>query len=187
MSNCEVAGTAAWSPSIGYRLRQLGSRVRYAVQGALFRASMWMLPDDNYQRFARREFIAAGYDPSEKDGPNRWIQDNVLDMLRVMSMQGHSGSSAPFLSGYFNKLSRFEPLTPITGDASEWVDVGDGMWQNARLSSVFKEADGRAYRYDGRVFREPSGACFTNGDSRVYIEFPYVPTREYVDVPKSAD
>jgi hypothetical protein len=185
MSECEMAISSG--PSFSWRLRRIADRCWYAIQGALFRASMWMLPEDNYIRFARREFIAAGYDPSEKDGPNRWIQDNVLDMLRVMGMQGHSGSSAPFLSGYFNKLSRFEPLTPLTGDDSEWYQPMDGTWQNMRLSSVFKDGDGKAYRYDGRVFREPNGCCYTNGNSRVFIEFPYTPAQEYVDVPESTD
>lgn len=184
--NESVAATKFVPPFV-WRLREVGRRFRDAIQRALFRASMWLIPDDNYQSHARREFVAAGYDPEEKSGPNFWIQENVLDMLRVMSMQGHSGSSAPFLSNYFNKLSRFEPLTPLKGDESEWVEVGPQVWQNARLSSVFKDADGRAYRYDGRVFREPDGCCFTSGESRVYIEFPYTPTREYVDVPKASD
>lgn len=157
------------------------------IRDRLFRAAMAMVEDSRYLEHARREFLAAGYDPNEKDGPNRWIQDNLLDLLRVMAMQGHSGFSASYLTGAFEKLSRFEPMTPLKGDESEWVDVGDQMWQNNRLSSVFKEKDGRAYRYDGRVFREPDGCCFTNGDSRVYIDFPYTPTREYVDVPKARE
>jgi len=48
---------------------------------------------------------------------------------------------------------------------------------------VFKDADGRAYDIDGRVFREPNGCCYTSSDSRVYITFPYRPKTEYVDVP----
>lgn len=181
---CEAV---AYRPTLADRIKWAGERLRRWVRGRLFRAAMAMVEDNNYLRHARREFLAAGYDLDEKDGPDRWIQDGLLDLLRVMSMQGHSGFSASYLTGAFEKLSRFEPITPLKGDESEWIEVGPQVFQNCRLSSVFKEKDGRAYRYDGRVFREPDGCCFTNGDSRVYIEFPYTPTREYVDVPKAAE
>lgn len=182
----EALTAVSYKPTLTMRAREFAYRAKCWLRDRLFRAAMAMVEEDNYVRHARRELVAAGYDLNEKGGPNRWIQDNLLDLLRVMSMQGHSGFSAAYLTGAFAKLSRFEPMTPLKGDESEWVEVGPSVWQNARLSSVFKEADGRAYRYDGRVFREPDGCCFTNGDSRVFIDFPYVPAQEYVDVPKSA-
>ena len=58
----------------------------------------------------------------------------------------------------------------------------EGRWQNIRCSHVFKDGDGRAYDSTGRIFREPNGCCYTSRDSRVYIEFPYTPKREYVEV-----
>ena len=133
---------------------------------------------------AKREFLALGYKPidEEEDGPNKWIQKNVLELLRVFSKQRHSGSSAPYCVELFKKLSMFEPLGPLTGEDHEWCEVGDGMWQNKRCSRVFKDEDGRAYDIEGRIFREPSGCCYTNRDSRVYVDFPYTPKSEYVDV-----
>jgi hypothetical protein len=85
----------------------------------------------------------------------------------------------------FEKVARFEPLTPLTGDDDEWMEVGDGMFQNIRCSHVFKNKDG-AYDIDGRIFREPNGSCYTNGKSRVPVTFPYTPSREYVDVEERA-
>lgn len=136
------------------------------------------------ERHALREFKAAGYPPIAEcgDGPDKWIQENVIELLRVFSEQGHSGSSAPYCIRMFEKLANFEPLVPLTGADDEWNEVSGGVWQNNRCSHVFKEADGRAYDMDGRIFRQPDGCCFTNRDSRVYITFPYTPTREYVDV-----
>lgn len=139
----------------------------------------------NGELHAMREFKAAGYiplDQPQEDGPNKWIQENVLELLRVFAKQGHSGFSAPYCIEMFRKLAMFEPLVPLQGTDDEWNDVGDGFWQNNRCSHVFKGADGRAYDIDGRIFREPDGCCYTNRDSRVYITFPYTPTREYVDV-----
>ena len=82
----------------------------------------------------------------------------------------------------FSDLGRFQPLTPLQGTPDEWNECASGVWQNNRCSHVFKDADGRAYDIDGRIFREPNGCCYTNRESRVYVQFPYTPTREYVDV-----
>jgi hypothetical protein len=184
MSDSTVQAVA-WKPPMFWRVKDAWSRLRGFVQYRLFRAAMAMQEDGNMIQHAKRELLAAGYDPNQKEeDPDKWIQQNLLDLLRVMSMQGHSGFSAGYLVSTFEKLARFQPLVPLKGDDSEWVEVCPQVWQNNRSSNVFKDADGRAYQYDGRVFREPSGACFTNGDSRVYITFPYVPTREYVDVPE---
>ena len=136
-----------------------------------------------YREHAVRELTAIGYKMDEtEEGPNKWIVENLFELLDVFSEQGHSGSSAPYCANMFKKLALFEPLCPLTGEDHEWREVGEGIWQNKRCSHVFKESDGSAYDIDGRIFREPSGACYTNRDSRVYITFPYTPTRVYVDV-----
>jgi len=138
----------------------------------------------NLIEHAKREFLAAGYKPidEEEDGLNKRIQENILELLRVFSEQGHSGSSAPHCVGMFKKLAMFEPLCPLTGEEHEWNEVGEGVWQNSRCSHVFKEKDGKAYDMNGRIFRGPNGCCYSSKDSRVYIDFPYTPHREYVDV-----
>ena len=136
----------------------------------------------NYRSHAERELRAIGYDLGEKDGPNRWIMDNLFELLEVFSKQGHSGSSAPYCIGVFSKLASFAPLAPLTGADDEWVEVGPDVWQNNRCSHVFKE-NGAAYDSTGRIFREPNGCCYQNSDSRVPVTFPYTPTIEYVDRP----
>ena len=138
---------------------------------------------------AKREFKAVGYiplDQPQEDGPNKWIQENVLELLDVFSKQGHSGFSAPYCISTFKKLASLEPLGPLTGADDEWTEVVDGrMLQNNRCGHVFKDSkDGQAYDIEGRIFREPNGCCFTSRDSRVPITFPYTPTSEYVDVPE---
>lgn len=135
---------------------------------------------------ALREFRAAGYTPldqPQEDGPNKWMQESVLELIRVFSKQGHSGMSAGYCIEMFCKLAKFEPLVPLQGTDDEWNEVSDEIWQNNRCSHVFKGADGRAYDINGRIFREPNGCCYTGYGSRVYVTFPYVPTSEYVDVP----
>lgn len=125
--------------------------------------------------------------PDDKgDEMQKAMNTGLLEILLVFSSQGHSGFSASYATAAIEKLLRFEPLGPLTGEPSEWIEVADGLWQNKRCSRLFKDADGRAYDIDGKVFREPDGGCYTSIDSRVYVEFPYTPKTEYVDVEAAA-
>jgi hypothetical protein len=120
----------------------------------------------------------------EKEEMQDAVGRSVFDVVAVFSLEGHSGFSAAYTVNFIEKALRFDPFSPLQGIDSEWTQVADDMWQNKRLSSVFK--DGiyeRAYDIDGVVYREPSGACYTKGGARNYIEFPYVqPPTKYIDV-----
>ena len=123
------------------------------------------------------------------DEMNEAMSKNVFELLAVFSKQGHSGFSALYAVGLFEKLARFEPLAPLTGADEEWCCVseasGEPMWQNKRASHVFKGGDGQAYDIQAVIYREPSGATFTRGGSRHYVTFPYSPSRKTVQVDAS--
>ena len=109
----------------------------------------------------------------------------LKELILVFSTHGHSGFSASWARQALNKLLAYQPLRPLTGEPEEWMDHGDGVFQNKRCSHVFKQLDrfnGQAYDLDGKVFREPNGSCYTSKDSMVPILFPYTPTTEYIDV-----
>lgn len=130
--------------------------------------------------YAKRELTAVGYDLNDKEeGPNKWMVENVLELLSVFARQGHSGFSAPYCVDLFSKLASYKPLCPLTGEDNEWTEVGENVWQNKRCYSVFKEADGKAYDSNGIVFTDKDGCSYTSRESRVFIEFPYTPTVEY--------
>lgn len=139
----------------------------------------------NLIEHAKAEFKAAGYKPAhlEEGGPNKWIQENILELLTIFSKQGHSGMSASYCISLFAKLANFEPLTPLTGEDDEWEKVGQGCFQNKRCSRVFKDlTDGKEQAYDlyGKVFVSAGGSTYTNSKSRVTVTFPYIPTTQYV-------
>lgn len=124
--------------------------------------------------------------PASTDEMQTLMNQQLRELILVFSTHGHSGFSASYATSALEKLLRFQPLRPLTGESGEWNEVSPDVWQNNRCSHVFKQADrfdGQAYDLDGRVFREPNGACFTNCDSMTPITFPYTPTRVYVDVP----
>lgn len=137
--------------------------------------------ESNIISFARKELeIAFGDDPDEYD---KMLSDSVLKLLKQMDKEGHSGFSAAMTSNLFNKLSRFEPLTPLTGEDSEWtkLDYDDEIkYQNKRCSHVFKRGDGTAYDSNAYVFIDADGCSYTSSDSRKDITFPYTPTVEYI-------
>ena len=137
--------------------------------------------DSNYLKHAKSEWAIAF---PERDEMQDAMGEHVADMVAMFGLEGHSGFSASYARQYIDKALNFEPFSPLTGDDSEWGEPYscDGSRQNKRCSHVFKDADGRAYDINGRVFREADGACFTSKDSRVYVDFPYRPTTEYVDV-----
>ncbi len=143
-----------------------------------------------FRDHALREFEVLGW-PGEEES-QKWICDNVLSLLDVLSKQGHSGSSVYYLLELFDQLAKFKPLSPLTGKDDEWNNVSDmseyKLWQNNRDSEVFKEADGKAYWISGRIFRDPDGGTYTSGDSHVPVEFPWTrPESEIVDVPADTD
>lgn len=170
------------------KLEAMIRHTKNALLELAYRLRLKKRPKGNTVRHAEREFLAAGYiplDQEQEDGPNKWIQENVLELLEVFSRQGHSGFSAPYAVDVFRKLAMHEPLVPLSGADDEWNEVGEGVFQNNRCSHVFKDKDrfnGQAYDINGRIFREPDGACYTSGDSCVPVTFPYTPKREYVDV-----
>lgn len=135
----------------------------------------------NLIEHAKQEFAVLGWDKTDDEMQNQMCED-VLSLLRVFSEQGHSGFSANYALNLFDKLARYQPISPLTGNDNEWVlvDSEDQVYQNKRCSHVFKKGGGQAYDINGRVFIDKDGCAYTNRDSRVPIEFPYTPHTEYV-------
>lgn len=130
--------------------------------------------DCNSVRHAQYELEVIGEKDADKD---------ILAIISLFSMQGHSGFSAGWSNKVISKLLNFEPLCPLTGEDSEWVEVGTNVWQNRRAGNVFKESTTGAYQSDGYVIRQFGGSCYTNFQSRKTVNFPYTPSTEIVDVP----
>ena len=156
----------------------------------------------NYKKHAMNEFKAAGWmteDGTYTDEMQEAICNHVLALLDVFADEGHTGSTAPYTVNLFKRLAMFEPVAPLTGEDWEWNEVGDGVFQNKRMSSVFKQADrfgGQPYWLDGKVFWEwasspniddgkPFKSYFTGRESSVVIDFPWVKPEhsEYVFAP----
>jgi hypothetical protein len=119
----------------------------------------------------------------DSDEMDRAMRNHILKMVEVFSDEGHSGFSAGYALAILSKLLKFEPLTPLTGEDSEWnlVSEIDNLYQNRRCSHVFK-SNGKSYDINGKVFVQENGVSYTSADSKVDITFPYTPKTEYVKV-----
>lgn len=173
-----MAEIALGSP-IGARSPGPFERARFAVSRALYR----LFPGkSNAETYAEAELARLLGDP-DGDEMQLVMNKHLVRMVRVFAREGHSGFSAGYAIACLEKLLRFEPLTPLTGEEDEWNDIsdmhGEPCWQNRRCGRVFRDATG-AYDIEGKVFVDPDGCSYTSRDSRVYITFPYRPHTEIV-------
>jgi len=145
----------------------------------------------NLHYHALNEFYHAGWTDANgkyKGEIQEAICNNVLKLLNVIAEEGHSGFSAQYVIRMFNALSKFQPLTPLTGADTEWHNVseygGNILYQNLRAPNIFKDDSG-AYNIDGKMFWEwvktyddngnpvISKSYYTSYDSRTPVTFPY--------------
>jgi hypothetical protein len=114
----------------------------------------------NLLTFAQDEMRRAGLYDADADYAGE-IPKAVERMISTFAAEGHSGMSAELTLQIFEKVARFKPLTPITSDPSEWMDVseysGGPMWQNRRSPTVFS-TDGGATWYDLDAPKPDDGA-----------------------------
>ena len=99
--------------------------------------------------------------------------DSALEAFEVLCDQGHSGMSIKITQYILNKLIDTHPLTPITGEDSEWMEHhrGEGepkCYQNKRYSALFKyvDADGAVSYSDNNYFAIKDihdGSCYSGG------------------------
>lgn len=175
-STCEVSKFNI-THYIKYKIKNYWSNFKYITR-------ITPRPKSNVRLHAEREFEAAGYNLNDiEEGPNKWIMENVFELLEVFEKQGHSGGSASYCIDYFSVLANFELLVPLFGFDSEWADCSLDFFQNKRCSHIFKsKKTGFAYDIDGYVFKDQSGCTFTSRESKKLVTFPYTPEKQYVDV-----
>ena len=58
------------------------------------------------------------------DGMQSLMNQNILDLIEMFSEQGHSGFSASYLIHALQRLMKWKPLQPLTGEDDEWNECG---------------------------------------------------------------
>lgn len=127
----------------------------------------------NLVEYAKSELNRIGRD---EDGMQDMMNRDIISIVEMFSEQGHSGFSAGYALSALERLLRFKPLTPLTGEDDEWSDISNGTQQNKRCSSVFRNADGTAHDIDGIIVSDNGGITwFSSGRFRREVTFPYTP------------
>ena len=112
----------------------------------------------------------------EDDGMQEMMNNNILEILEKFADQGHSGFSASYAISVLERLMRWKPISPLTGEEDEWITVTESTKRNKRCSSVFLKPDGTAHDIDGIIVSDNGGITwFSSGRFRKEITFPYMP------------
>lgn len=97
-----------------------------------------------------------------------------IKILDIFFEEWDSGGAVWAAAPVLQRLIAGQPLGPLTGDDDEWFDHGEGVLQNKRCSSVFK---------DPRFHEGKLAYDIDAPDPRAAITFPYWPVRADVRSP----
>lgn len=107
----------------------------------------------------------------------RFMNKTLIEVVEVFANQGHSGCSASYAVEALRRLLSWTPLTDLTGEDDEWMEIDPGgLEQNTRCSRIFRENkdNDTAVDIEGRVFSDDGGITWYSGKgSRVKVIFPY--------------
>lgn len=147
----------------------------------------------NLKQHAERELKLAGIFDKDSDY-NGALGKSVMELIEVFSKQGHSGASASRVISLFKTVVSYKNLMPLTGENKEWNEISEtrkGLFQNNRVSSVFKK-NNKAYYLYAIIWKTQKGSTWSgnakteDGEeirSRQYIKsFPFMPKTFYIDV-----
>tara|TARA_Y100000296_G_C5133042_1_gene236621 strand:+ start:127 stop:447 length:321 start_codon:yes stop_codon:yes gene_type:complete len=76
----------------------------------------------NLVEYAKQELEAAGLFDKDSDYDGM-LGTAALELVEVFAKQGHSGFSASIVTSLVNKLFKYEPLGPLTGEDYEDEDL----------------------------------------------------------------
>jgi len=114
---------------------------------------------EDMAQWAREELEQAGLFDKDSDYDGM-IGQAVMNLIDEFSKQGHSGFSTRMVSTIFDRLLRSKPLSPLTSNPTEWMQVSEDMCgkgtvlhQSRRSPSCFSTDGGVTY-YDLDEFSE---------------------------------
>jgi hypothetical protein len=107
----------------------------------------------NLEEHAKRELELAGLLDKDSDYDGM-LGKAVQQLIRVFETQGHSGMSAAMTVDLFSRLADFQNLTPLTSNSADWIEVGEGRWQNRRNGKAFSTDGGKTWKVQGEETSE---------------------------------
>ena len=119
--------------------------------------SIGVVDESTMTDWARNELQLAGLFDKESDYEGM-LGEAVMELMDKFAEQGHSGFSASLVSSIFDRLSHWKPLSELTNDPAEWMEVTDHQeartpglkgpvkcYQSRRSPDCFSEDGGQTY------------------------------------------
>lgn len=104
-------------------------------------------------------------------------RETIVKILDLFFDQFNSGGSVSVMAPILMRCLAGSPLTPLTGDDSEWHDMSEyssepagTIFQNVRASSVFKRKSD-----DGYVYYDVTQSGDGHNGFLAVEQFPYMP------------
>jgi hypothetical protein len=128
----------------------------------------WDPAGSNLVQHAETELRAQGLFEQDSDYDGM-LGQAVMELIVLFASQRHSGYSAGMTLDLFKRLASFEPLSPLTDNPEEWMEVSSGLvdrnepplWQNRRQATAFSNDGGKTY-YDLDEPLQPDGTPTMN-------------------------
>ena len=132
------------------------------------------LKDHALNQFKECEWLDAKDKPC--DSSQERMMNDILDLVIPLDEAKYNEDQLKVFRNCFIRVADYKPLSPLTGEESEWKDLGDQL-QNQRYFAVFWEK-GEENAYDSAAigFRHPNGGAYSSSGSHLPINFPYFPT-----------
>ena len=134
--------------------------------------------------YAKEQLQRSGLFDNDSDYSGR-IGKAVLELITVLSNQGHSGFSHSWVQSLFNKLSNYEPICPIENplvsgkydDVSNFYgsEVKGKHLQSTEIFSMFSKDFGKSWYCMIEVYdKDENGVSFCTYDRKDITEFPFI-------------
>lgn len=129
---------------------------------------VWYSRKSTYVTHAKKEFeIAWSNKEDDDDGMQDFMCKQIIELLSVLATHGDSGFSIGYKLRHFQNAANFKIIAPLTFKDEEFNLVSnEGIWQNKRLSGIFKYADGTYSYNDDVLLREK----YYIGEDNVVVE-----------------
>ena len=136
---------------------------------------------DNLSQYAAKELKLIGllgHDNSKKNE----FGNRILSIVGKFREYNISISQTFQMLNVLQRVTRFLPLSPLTGNEDEWIAVTHPKifgvtHQNVRFFNLFKHSFGVAFQSDGYKVIRPNGDFYF---AIKEISFPYIPSWETI-------
>ena len=132
--------------------------VQYLRTGKSKERKPWESVKESLSNFAKYELDLAGMFDKDADYDGM-LGEAVMELIELFGSQDHSGMSAAMTIDLFDRLASYKPLSELTDNPTEWMDVSEELWQSRRNPVCFSNDGGRTY-YDIDELEEGSERKF---------------------------